>query len=446
MISIKDDFAVSADVVEFARVYLDLEFDDWQRRVVDSKARRIILNCSRQAGKSMLASILSLHIAYYTPGSLVLMVSKTQRQSSELFRVMMNFAEMIDPPTELEEDNRLSMTLKNKSRVVSLPAVPAHVRGFSAPNMIVVDEAARVPTAMYTALKPMLATTPKSLLMLISTPNLKEGFYFDIWDKNYGSRKSEWECIKITASQCPRISKEYLKGERESLGKAVYEREFFCKFQDAEEALFNVELINDVFIKDVPFQGTEDQIVGGLDLGRQADRSCLVILKAKNREKGKPLLHCDYIKIWPRGTTYLDVVSDVKMIADEYDNPPIGIDASGVGSAVCDLFDDAGVYVIKIVTTGGYQVGELEDGGYSVPKRELISKMDAAINSGRLSVWSELKESEQMKRQLIEFNVKLSTTGHEQFEARSGRHDDLVSALYFAVFTQEYGVVQIFFA
>lgn len=446
MISIKDDFAVSADVAEFARVYLEIEFDEWQRKVVDSKSRRIILNCSRQSGKSMLAAIMSLHKAYYTPGALVLMVSKTQRQSSELFRVMAGYAQMLDPVPELIEDNRLSMTLKNKSRVVSLPSAASHVRGFSAPALVIVDEASRVDESMYTAIRPMLATVPKSVLMLISTPNLKEGFYYDIWDKNYGNKKSTWECIKINARQCSRISKEYLKGEQESLGKAVYEREFFCKFQNADEALFDVELINNIFKQSVPYEGEADQIVGGLDLGRQADRSVLVILKAKKRDKGKPLLHCDYIKIWPRGTSYMDVVADVKMIADEYGNPPIGMDCSGVGVAVADLVEEAGVYIIKIVTTGGYQVGDLEDGGYSVPKRELISKMDAAINSGRLSVWSELKEAQQMRKQLIEFNVKLSKTGHEQFEARSGRHDDLVSALYFATFTQEYSVIQFFIA
>ena len=80
----------------------------------------------------------------------------------------------------------------------------------------------------------------------------------------------------------------------------------------------------------------------------------------------------------------------------------------------------------KIVSTGGQAVSDLEDGGYGVPKRELISKMDAAINSGRLTVWSALKESKQLHKQLISFNVKLNKKGTETFEGRSGTHDDLV--------------------
>lgn len=64
--------------------------DPWQADVLrSSSGRRLLLNCSRQSGKSTTAAALALHQAIYHPGSLVLLVSPSLRQSGELFRKVM---------------------------------------------------------------------------------------------------------------------------------------------------------------------------------------------------------------------------------------------------------------------------------------------------------------------------------------------------------------------
>lgn len=70
--------------------------DPWQTEVLESTAKKILLNCSRQSGKSSVSAISSLHTAPFQPGSLVLMVSPSLRQSSELFKKFLSFLE-IDP-------------------------------------------------------------------------------------------------------------------------------------------------------------------------------------------------------------------------------------------------------------------------------------------------------------------------------------------------------------
>ena len=57
---------------------------------------------------------------------------------------MTDFLRRLDPRPTLDEDNRLSFTLDNGSRVVSLPGTGETVRGFSAPDLIIEDEAAFV--------------------------------------------------------------------------------------------------------------------------------------------------------------------------------------------------------------------------------------------------------------------------------------------------------------
>ncbi len=86
MITLADDLRYALDPVAFAAEALGLELDQWQREVIASTKKRDLLNCSRQAGKSTTAAVLGLHEALYRPGSLTILVSPSQRQSSELFR------------------------------------------------------------------------------------------------------------------------------------------------------------------------------------------------------------------------------------------------------------------------------------------------------------------------------------------------------------------------
>jgi phage terminase large subunit-like protein len=104
----------------------------------------MLLNCSRQSGKSTTTAIIGLHRALYHPRSLVLMISPSLRQSRELFGKVQAFMKTMTVQPRLGEDNRLSMELENGSRVVALPGDGATIRGFSAPSLIIEDEAAYV--------------------------------------------------------------------------------------------------------------------------------------------------------------------------------------------------------------------------------------------------------------------------------------------------------------
>src|SRR5947209_7943207 len=59
--------------------------DPWQRDVLTSDARRILLNCSRQAGKSTVAAALALYEILINPLALVVVLARAERQAVELF-------------------------------------------------------------------------------------------------------------------------------------------------------------------------------------------------------------------------------------------------------------------------------------------------------------------------------------------------------------------------
>lgn len=121
---------------------LGLELDAWQRKVLTSGGKRDLINVTRQGGKSTIAAVLGLHTSLYVPKSLTLIVSPSQRQSSELFRKVKELATALPRKPDLAEDNKLSWTVRNGGRVAALPGSDATIRGFSAPTLIIEDEAA----------------------------------------------------------------------------------------------------------------------------------------------------------------------------------------------------------------------------------------------------------------------------------------------------------------
>src|ERR1700733_15456008 len=76
--------ALPTDTVEWMRARLGFEADEAQMTVIRSEAKRGILNCTRQWGKSTIGAAKAVHRAYTRAGSLVLVASPSARQSNEL--------------------------------------------------------------------------------------------------------------------------------------------------------------------------------------------------------------------------------------------------------------------------------------------------------------------------------------------------------------------------
>jgi hypothetical protein len=116
-----------------------------------------------------------------------------------------------------------------------LPGKEGTIRGFSGVALLIVDEASRVLDALYCALRPMLAVS-RGRLVALSTPWGKRGWFHDEW---HG--EGDWERIKITAPECPRISAEFLAEEMAALGERWYRQEYLCSFEDVIDAVFAEE-------------------------------------------------------------------------------------------------------------------------------------------------------------------------------------------------------------
>jgi hypothetical protein len=232
MVSLSEDLKLALDRVSFAR-RADLDPDPWQQNLLWSSSDRVLLNCCRQSGKSTMTALIALHRALYHRGSLILCLAPALRQSQELFAKVLGFYRELDRPVSAQAERKLSLELKNGSRIVTLPGTQKTIRGFSGAALLIVDEAARVNDGLYFAVRPMLAVSG-GVLMMLSTPAGQRGIFFNEWTEGVG-----WEKYEVPASMCPRISATFLEEERQSLPLRVFRQEYECSFEENRTAVFS---------------------------------------------------------------------------------------------------------------------------------------------------------------------------------------------------------------
>jgi hypothetical protein len=239
------DLAFALDPDLFCRA-VGVVPDKWQSDLLRTRPGRLLILASRQVGKSTIVAVLVLWMALYEPGSLILMVSPSQRQSGEMFRTVMTFYSKLWGLPPLVAESTLRAEFANGSRILALPGTEATIRGIAGADLVVMDEASRVDDELIAAVRPMIATKPDAKIICLTTPAGKRGFFFDAWTKS-----TDWQKVEVRATDCPRISGEFLAEELRELGPQKYAQEYGLEFLDDDQAVFPIGVIEAAFTDQV---------------------------------------------------------------------------------------------------------------------------------------------------------------------------------------------------
>ncbi len=214
------------------------EVDEWQADALRSRYPRLLLNCSRQSGKSTVTALMAVEEAVSRPPALVLILSPSQRQSSELYKVVRRALHALgDAAPRIRRETELTLELVTGSRIVSLPGHESTIRGFANVALLIIDEAARVRDDLIDAARPFLAVSRGRFVML-STPWGKRGAFFQEFTSGEG-----WHRIRVPADQCPRIDHTWLADERRRIPDWVFRQEYGCEFVATDDEVFSYELV-----------------------------------------------------------------------------------------------------------------------------------------------------------------------------------------------------------
>jgi len=252
-----EDGIHAPDPITFAECVLGAPLDSWQREFLEHAIidARVAIAACRQSGKSTIASLFIAWCMLYIENFTVLVASRSLRQAAYFVDKVREWVLTMVPPRAMTVMNRLSLTLPNRSQIISIPcAQPDAGRGFS-PQLFLLDEAAFAPDALFTAILPSLAATDGAMHM-ISSPNGKVGQFFEAFE---GHSQDVFWTRRVTHRECPRITERTLINDRIALGDLRFRQEYEAEFVSAEGAFFGAMALD-------AFESTEAQDLSLLEL------------------------------------------------------------------------------------------------------------------------------------------------------------------------------------
>jgi hypothetical protein len=172
----------------------------------------------------------------------------------------------------------------------------------------------------------------------------------------------------------------------------------------------------------------------GLDLGKRHDPAALALVED---DRYVDQLRVRGLHRFQLGTAYRDLVAALR---PRLSHPPlanrvrIAIDATGVGDAIVELFQEQlpEIVLYAITITGGGKVtGGTRDP--RVPKPDLIAATIVAFEQRDIRIAAEMEATPTLVDELLSFKRSSTEHGHTTYGAESAQHDDLVLALSLAI-------------
>jgi len=242
-----DYLACAFDAAYFMEFAFGVKPEPWQEDFLrDDESPRVQFICTRQGGKSLSCAVKALHTAIFRPNSEILIVSRRFKQAQETYRKVRTGYRRAKIFCGKKNKNTAALELANNSRILSLPGDDDNIRGYSGVTLLIIDEASRVPDSVYRAVKPMLSSS-KGHLVIASTPFGQQGFFY-----NRYLEPQHWKQVMTTASECPRLSDEFIQEEIREHGERYVRQEYFCEFVSSSEQLFSHEIIMKAITPNLP--------------------------------------------------------------------------------------------------------------------------------------------------------------------------------------------------
>jgi len=421
----------------------------YQEKLVDLMIERsVAVVKSRQLGVSETIICFLLWNACLNPGYLGLVFSKTQADSSLLARRMKRMIGSLGLRTATE--NLSDIEILGHGRVLFRNSKPDSARGIESCVHCFMDELAFLDTAkeVYDAVAPaMQMVGDKARVFAVSTPNGKNGFFWNLLSSGNGDRDIELVCNQASKGDGEPFQYWIDSGgwakllihwrahplyggnpnflqevhEKQKLSLEIIEQEYNLSFQEAATNVFSADLVR-------------SNATGEYE--SKPDKEARYFLGIDTSTDGKDFFVCailkeldnlySLVKLYrKRQETNEYHLYQVGQIIEQYKPTAIGIEVTGgVGSIYVQQLSKEfkALRIESIRTTGDSNPGMITALQLALEKRILKYPQNCLVVD-------ELLSFRRVGRKL---------------EASPGRYDDIVMALVFALITAESTVSQDF--
>ena len=215
-----------------------------QRAVHDAMAgsygsgKIFVVKAKRQVGKTTMAENILLKTALEKRGSLSCLVEPTLDQSRRVYKDLVKAIEHA-PLIKRKNDSLLEIEFINGSQIIFKSAEQRdNLRGFTITGVLIIDECAFIQDDIYDILQPSTDVHAAPIL-LISTPKLKQGFYYRYYTA--GASGTNPNIVSIDFNDFDTsylLPKDKLEQYRTMMPRAQFTTEYLGEFLDSDAILF----------------------------------------------------------------------------------------------------------------------------------------------------------------------------------------------------------------
>lgn len=388
----------------------------YQKKVFDDKSDFIICLMSRQVGKSFTIASRAVRKSITTPNNLTIIVSVNQRSADELLRKVKQWSlacKTFAPHLINYTENASSISFENGSRVLSLPANPSSLRGFS--GDVILDEFALLENdeEIFQAVLPVITSKmngKQKTLTICSTPTSLDTQFSKIWHDDSGKWSKHkydiYECVEQGLQADPILLKQIVNDD------LIFETEYLCKFASGSGTAFPTDWLVDIDYTELPVGG---KYYLGFDVARKSDYSALVVGYCKDND----LYIVDIVKL--KDVPYSEQLKIVTNLNEKYHFFAGYTDAVGIGNMIAEEIERTVNAKIKGFNWNGNNKSVLYDN-----LRTLIQNRNFHVNP---------EFSTLVKNDFAQMRRYISNTGKISYSAphSSDGHSDITSGITLAL-------------
>ena len=411
------------DPTEFCRQILRIEPTDYQRRLLESQAKRIVLRWARQTGKTTALACRCIIQSALNPDNTTLIVAPGLRQSMILGDRIRETLARIPRKHQAIVGQRLRtiFRFRNGSTITVLPNSENQLRGFTA-HLIVIDEAAffhNDEAIFHNILPPMLATTAGTLIVS-STPWGKNTVFYTLnQDPDYEKHIATWRDAAREHRYSPEFTAQ-LKKVKESRPQ-VFTMEYEAQFIEEVDTWLTQDLLAKCCTHDAEYHGFNTKQNGrfymGIDLAERVDHTAIAVIQRTGAH-----LHLVHMHRPKKGTTIASAIGYAKILNQRWTTiEAIYVDKTKHGDYIiqdmhhADLPQTTGIHFTQNT------------------KQEMAQILKQRMTEGTLSIPYDRDTLDELNTEKYE----LTKTGRITFSHPHGTHDDRFWALALAAYAAE---------
>lgn len=429
---------------------IPLKLYDFQRNAISlaTDNRRLVINASRQVGKTTIATAIILHFALFNKDKTVaLLANKADTAREILSRIQMAYEYLPDwLKGGVKEWNKGSVIFENNSKIIAAASSSSAIRGKSV-AMLYIDEMSFIEhwEEFSASVLPTLSSGKETKTIFTSTPNGLNHFFYYVEGAKLGTNGFKY--LEVPWYDVPGRDEAWKQEVLETINhdQEKFEAEYCCSFQGSSGTLISGATLKTLFPTQYlrkkdgltqyadPAPGRTYALIVDVSRGKGLDYSAFHVIDVTDSTYHQV---CTYRNNMVTPTDYTAVVHN---IATAYNQAMVLVEVNDIGGQVSDQLHNDYEYENIISTESAGRAGKRVSGG-SGPSVDMGIRTSKQVKAIGCSVLKLLIEQGRLKIYDKETIAELNTFSRKgtSYEAEPGNHDDLVMGLVlFAWLTQD---------